>query len=231
MSVRRLIVEVDTDGLNVRQFCAEHGCSTWFFYDLRRRFKREGEAALEPKSRAPKTVWNKTPDDVEDLIVETRKRLKDLGLDYGPEEVAAELTSILRRPLSPATAYRILRARGFITPEPNKAPKRSRRRFSVERANESWQLDDTGWELADGTEVKILNVGAGPVPSCDPWCFDRGHLAPPAPSLATGSSISTSVPGIGGTSVEYGPPGYTVRNAEPLLIVTRPPARGISRDR
>lgn len=158
MSVRRLIVEVDTDGLNVRQFCAEHGCSTWFFYDLRRRFKRDGKAALEPKSRAPKTVWNKTPADVEDQVVETRKRLEDLGLDYGPEEVAAELAAAVTRPPSPATVYRILKARGFITAEPKKAPKRSRQRFTVGRANESWQLDDTSWELADGTEVKILNV-------------------------------------------------------------------------
>jgi hypothetical protein len=31
MSLRRLIVEVDTDGLNVVGFCAEHGVSTWFF--------------------------------------------------------------------------------------------------------------------------------------------------------------------------------------------------------
>jgi len=158
MSVRRLIVEVDTDGLNVREFCREHGISTNFFYDLRRRWAREGEAALEPKSRAPKRVWNKTPADVEELVVATRKRLRDLGLDYGPEEVTAELAGVMARPPSPATAYRILKARGFITPEPAKAPTGARRRFNAERANESWQLDDTTWTLADGTEVKILNV-------------------------------------------------------------------------
>lgn len=154
MSVRRLIVEVDVDGLNVREFCSEHGVSTWFFYDLRRRWKQHGEAALEPRSRAPKRVWNKTPADVEDLVVAKRKQLRDLGLDYGPDEVAAELGGVV----SPATAYRILKARGFIVPEPRKAPKGARGRFTVERANESWQLDDTTWELADGTAVKILNV-------------------------------------------------------------------------
>ena len=121
MSVRRLVVEVDLDGLNVREFCAEHGISTWFFYDLRRRWRREGDAALEPRSRAPKRVWNKTPADVEDLVVATRKRLKDQGLDYGPEEVAAALDTLVERPPSPATVYRILKARGFITPEPRKA--------------------------------------------------------------------------------------------------------------
>jgi transposase InsO family protein len=158
MSVRRLIVEVDVDGLNVSEFCRQHGVSTWFFYDLRRRWAREGDAALEPKSRAPKRVWNKTSSEVEDLVVSTRKRLKDAGLDYGPEEVAAEVAVAVTPAPSPATAYRILRARGFIVAEPRKAPKRSGRRFTVERANESWQLDDMAWELADGTELKILNV-------------------------------------------------------------------------
>lgn len=158
MSVRRLIVEVDVDGLNVREFCRLHGVSTWFFYDLRRRWARDGDAALEPRSRAPKLVWNKTPIEVEDGVVATRKRLRDAGLDYGPEEVAAGLAAVTGRAPSPATVYRILKARGFITPEPRKTPKRSRRRFEAQRANESWQVDDTTWPLADGTEVKILNV-------------------------------------------------------------------------
>ena len=159
MTVRRLIVEVSLDGLNVREFCEQHGVSTWFFYDLRRRWKRDGEAALEPKSRAPKRVWNKTTADVEDLVVAARKRLRERGLDYGPEAVAADLAAAAAAsPPSTATVYRILKARGFITAEPRKAPQRSRLRFNATRANESWQLDDTTWELADGTEVKILNV-------------------------------------------------------------------------
>src|SRR3954451_13775089 len=114
MTVRRLIVEVSLDGLNVREFCEQHGVSTWFFYDLRRRWKLDGEAALEPKSRAPKRVWNKTTPDVEDLVVAARKRLRDGGLDYGPEAVAADLAATAQPP-STATVYRILKARGFIT--------------------------------------------------------------------------------------------------------------------
>src|SRR3954469_18330983 len=158
MSIRRLIVEVDVRGLNVREFCRQHGVSTWFFYDLRGRWLLHGEAALEPASRAPKRGWNKTPPEVEDLVVAKRKQPPDLGLDYGSEEVAAELAGVLPKAPSAATVYRILKARGFITAEPAKAPKGARRRFNAERANESWQLDDTTWALSDGTEVKILNV-------------------------------------------------------------------------
>jgi transposase InsO family protein len=158
MSVRRLIVEVDVEGLNVREFCGLHGVSTWFFYDLRRRWRRDGAVALEPRSRVPKRVWNKTSVDVEDLVVAARKHRKDLGLDYGPQDVAADLADVATPAPSAATVYRILRARGFIIPEPRKTPKHAYRRFNAERANESWQLDDTGWTLADGTEVKILNI-------------------------------------------------------------------------
>jgi len=157
MSLRRLIVEVDTDGLNVVGFCAEHRISTWFFYDLRRRFRVEGEAVLEPRSRAPHRVANRTPVQVEDAIVAKRKELEDAGLDAGPESIAFALKDLQGCP-TPSTIWRRLQARGFITPEPAKAPKHTGHRFNAERANECWQLDDTAWALADGTEVKVLNV-------------------------------------------------------------------------
>lgn len=158
MSIRRLIVEVSLDGLNVRRFCAEHGVSTWFFYDLRRRHARDGDDVLELRSRAPRRVWNKTSVEVEDVIVAARKRLQDLGLDHGPDAVAAALAGQLDPVPSPATIYRRLSARGFVPPEPQKAPRTAGRSFTAARANESWQLDDTPWALADGTEVKILNI-------------------------------------------------------------------------
>ena len=52
MSVRRAIVEADVSTLNVSEFCRQHGVSTWLFYDLRRRRRAWGDAALEPLSRA-----------------------------------------------------------------------------------------------------------------------------------------------------------------------------------
>lgn len=157
MSIRRLIVEVSTEGLNVRGFCAEHRVSTWFFYDLRRRYALEGEGVIDLGSRAPHVVANKTQAAVEDAIVVKRKELADAGLDAGPESIRFHLRALPGVP-SPSTIYRILKARGFVTPAPAKAPKGSGRRFTAERANECWGLDDTPWELADGTEVKILNV-------------------------------------------------------------------------
>jgi transposase InsO family protein len=157
MGIRRLIVEVDLSTVTVTEFCRLHGISTWFFYDLRRRYAVEGEAALEPKSRAPHRVANQTPTAVEDAIVAKRKELAEAGHDAGPETIAFHLRHLDAVP-SPSTIWRILKARGFIEPQPAKAPKRKGHSFTAERANSSWQIDDTPWNLADGTPIKILNV-------------------------------------------------------------------------
>ena len=157
MSVRRLIVEIDTETVNVTEFCRSHGISRWFFYDLRRRYGRDGVSCLEPRSRAPKRVANKTPLEVEDAIVLARKQLDDAGLDAGPASIFDRLEGLVGLP-SESTIWRILTARGLIVPEPRKAPKATLRSFTAERANECWQIDDTTWHLADGTQVKVLNI-------------------------------------------------------------------------
>ncbi len=157
MSLRRAIVEVDTATLNVAGFCREHGVSTWFFWDLRRRFEAEGDAALEVRSRAARRVANKTSAQVEDAIVAKRKELLDASLECGPATIAWHLRNLPGVP-SESTIWRILKARGFIEADPSKAPKSAGCRFEMTRANESWQLDDTAWNLADGTEVRILNI-------------------------------------------------------------------------
>ena len=161
MSLRRLIVELDPKTINVTAFCREHGISTWFFWDLRRRAERDPSVVDGPGSRAPRRVANRTDDQTIELMVEIRKELVDQGVDAGPESVHDVLADRLDGgPGCPSvsTIYRHLRARGFITPEPRKAPQRTWRRFVSERANERWQIDATHWPLADDTEVEIINV-------------------------------------------------------------------------
>ena len=157
MTIRRLVVEIDPSTVNVTAFCRGHGISTWFFWDLRRRFAAEGESALTPKSRAANKVANRCRVDLEDLIVAKRKELDDAGLDSGPGTIAFHLRDVDGLP-SNATIWRVLKRRGFITDDPSKAPKTKGRSFSSERANDCWQIDDTTWQLANGREVKIINV-------------------------------------------------------------------------
>jgi transposase InsO family protein len=155
-----LIIEVDPTSLNVTKFCAQHGISTWFFWDLRRRYRRLGDVVLEPASRAPRTVANRTPAAMEDEIVLVRKSLGETGLDNGPATIGFHLRERLGVEAVPSDAgiWRVLKRRGFISDDPSKAPKHTGRSFEAERANECWQIDDTAWELADGTPVKIINV-------------------------------------------------------------------------
>jgi transposase InsO family protein len=157
VTVRRAIIESDPSTFNVTEFCRDHGVSTWFFWDLRRRHRREGDVVLEAKPRAAHRVANKTPLEVEEAIVAERKRLTDGGLDNGAGSIASYLAGVTGLP-SEATIWRILKVRGFIVDDPAKRPKRAHRSFTAERANDCWQLDDTTWWLADGAEVKILNV-------------------------------------------------------------------------
>ena len=160
MSVRRLIAEADVSTLNVSRFCREHGIGRDAFYEWRRRFDEDGEAGLESRSRAPNRVANRTPDDIESLIVEVRKDLAGDGLDAGPATIHYWLERRLAsaRVPSPSTIWRVLSRRGFITADPSKSPGRRWRSFVAERANECWQSDMTHWPLADGVEVEIINV-------------------------------------------------------------------------
>ncbi len=159
MSVRRAIAEADVSTLNVAAFCRLHEISRDRFYVIRRRYQAEGEAGLAPRSRAPHRVANRTRDDVEDLIVELRKELTETGLDAGAATIWWHLgqRGVTDAP-SEATIWRILTRRGFITPDPKKKPKRAWRSFAADYGNERWQIDTTHWELAEGTEVSIINI-------------------------------------------------------------------------
>lgn len=161
MNLRRTIAEADLATLNVAAFCRDHGISRDRFYAIRRRYEAEGEAGLEPRSRAPHKVANRTGNEVENLIVALRKDLVDLGVDAGAATIAFHLASRLPADIaapSESTIWRILSRRGFIVADPSKRPKHTSRSFAAERANECWQIDDTEWLLADGSPVKIIDV-------------------------------------------------------------------------
>lgn len=58
---------------------------------------------------------------------------------------------------STSTIRRILHHHGLITSEPRKRPKSSYHRFQAAQPNQCWQPDFTHWQLANGSEVEILN--------------------------------------------------------------------------
>ena len=159
MGMAQLVVAaVLVEGRSKSEVAREYGVSRRWVITLVQRYLAEGDAGLEPRSRRPVTSPQRTAVEVEDEIVEIRKDLDRGGHEAGAATIAFHLEQ--RHGTAPAvsTIWRILSARGLVTPQPHKRPKSSYLRFTAEQPNERWQLDITHWALADGTDVEILNL-------------------------------------------------------------------------
>jgi transposase InsO family protein len=158
MGMEQLVVTaVLVEGRTKSEVARDYGVSRRWVITLVGRYLAQGEAGLLPRSRRPHTSPARTPDAIEDEIVAIRKDLDKHGHEAGAATIAEHLAR--RHGSAPAvsTIWRILSARGFVTPQPHKRPKSSYQRFAAEQPNERWQTDITHWTLADGTEVEILH--------------------------------------------------------------------------
>ena len=161
-STRLLITAMVLENRPVREVAATYGVSTSWLYELLARYRREGEAVFEPRSRRPASNPNATPPEVVDLIVRLRKELADQGLDAGPETICWHLTHHHDLTVSRATVARHLLRAGLVVPEPKKRPKSSYIRFQAELPNECWQSDFTHYRLTrpdgrPGPDTEILS--------------------------------------------------------------------------
>src|SRR4029450_10194214 len=120
------------------------------------RWRAEGDAAFERRSRRAHTSPNATPPATVERVLELRRTLTEAGLDAGADTIVWHLARHHRIEVSRATVYRILRRSGTITPAPNKRPRSSYIRFQADQPNECWQADFTHHRLADGSDVEIL---------------------------------------------------------------------------
>jgi transposase InsO family protein len=146
--------------VNVSRACAQCGISRKTFYKYAARCRAEGPSGFEPRSRRAHRFPAATAPDVEDLVVELRKELADAGLDHGATTIQWHLARRVGdggRVPSMSTIHRILRRRGFVTPQPAKRPKSSWRSFQAPAPNELWQIDATDWATATG-KVKVFNI-------------------------------------------------------------------------
>jgi transposase InsO family protein len=148
------------EGRSAREVAAAHGVSKSWVYELLARYRVHGEAGLKARSRRPKRSPTRIWDRYEDEIVRLRKELAELGVDAGAETIRVHLARRHPRTAAPSisTIWRVLRANGFVTPQPHKRPRSSYVRFAAELPNQRWQMDVTHVCLADGTEVEVLNV-------------------------------------------------------------------------
>jgi transposase InsO family protein len=120
-------------------------------------YRAGGEEALAPLKRGPKVPANLTSVALEDEIVAWRKRLAEDGLDAGARTIAWHLDQSGAEVPALSTIHRVLRRRGFVTPQPQKRPRSSWIRFESDLPNETWQSDMTHWHLKDDQPVEIIN--------------------------------------------------------------------------
>jgi transposase InsO family protein len=158
MDLARYVVDaVVVEGRSYREVARAHGVSKSWVGKLVGRFRAGGYPAIEPRSRAARRIPHRTPDALEDEIVALRKELAELGVDAGAQTIHYHLGTRHEAVPSVSTIWRVLRRRGFVTPQPHKRPRSSWVRFEAQLPNECWQSDVTHWRLGDRTEVEIVN--------------------------------------------------------------------------
>lgn len=149
------------EGRSQSEVAREYGVSQGWISRLVARYRDEGQAAFEPRSRRPNTSPGALDASVVEVIVRLRKELSEQGLDAGPATIAWHLQHHHQLRFSPATISRYLSRRGLVVPEPAKRPSSSYIRFQAELPNECWQADFTHYWLTtgdggQGAEVEIL---------------------------------------------------------------------------
>ncbi len=158
MGMPQLVVTaVLVEGRSKSEVAREYGVSRRWVITLVQRYLAEGEAGLQPRSRRPLSSPRRTVAAVEDEIVQIRKDLDKHGHEAGAATIAVHLARVHGASPAVSTIWRILSARGFVTPQPHKRPKSSYLRFAAAQPNERWQTDITHWTLPDASDVEILN--------------------------------------------------------------------------
>ncbi len=92
MSTPRLVITaVVLEGRSQAEVARCYGVSKGWVSKLVARYRIEGQAAFEPRSRRPKSSPTATPQPTVELIVDLRRRLAGQGHDAGPATIAWHL--------------------------------------------------------------------------------------------------------------------------------------------
>jgi transposase len=148
---RLVITAITKQGLTQAEAARTYAVSEATVSRLMARYRAEGDAAYEPRSRRPKTTPGATPPQVVELVLRLRRQLLQDGHDAGADTIVWHLAHHHAIRLSRATIHRILTRHGAVTPEPKKKPKSSYIRFEAAMPNETWQSDFTHYPLTDTT--------------------------------------------------------------------------------
>ena len=154
---RVIVLAVLEAGMSQSEAAHRYGVSRRWVYELLRRYDRDGDAGLEPGSRAPRSNPHRVPDAIQARILALRHELTSSGLDAGAATIAWHLEQENLPAPAVSTISRLLHQAGLIVPEPHKRPRSALRRFEAAQPNETWQSDFTHWHLGSNQDVEILN--------------------------------------------------------------------------
>ena len=168
------------EGRSIRSVAAATGRSKTWVQRHVALYRSGGEEALVPRKRGPRVPANLTSAACEDEIVSWRKRLAEDGLDAGARTIHWHLSQNGAAVPALSTIHRVLRRRGFVTPQPQKRPRSSWARFESSLPNETWQSDMTHWQLDGEEPVEIINFIDD---------YSRAVLASVAVPVATSSDV------------------------------------------
>jgi transposase InsO family protein len=153
-----VITAVTVERLSQAEVARRYEVSAAWVSRLMARYREEGEAAFEPRSRRPKTSPRQVSGVVVAAVLSERDRLVVAGHDAGPETIhwhlqrSATVTDVPSR----ATIARILTRHGRVTAQPQKKPKSAYLRFEAGQPNECWQSDFTHYRLATGADIEVI---------------------------------------------------------------------------
>ncbi|MGH3334804.1 MAG: IS481 family transposase [Nocardioides sp.] len=158
---RLVVTAITLENRTVADVVADYGVSKSWVYELLGRYRAEGEAAFELRSKRPLSSPHATPPATVELILRLRKQLREAGLDSGAETIQWHLAHRHQTTVSRATIHRVLTRSGAVAPEPSKRPKSSYIRFEAAMPNETWQSDFTHYRLTTpdgrpGTDTEII---------------------------------------------------------------------------
>jgi transposase InsO family protein len=150
-----VITAVTVQGLSQAEAARRYGLSAGWVSRLLTRYRAEGQAALQPRSRRPHSSPSATSAKVVDAVLAERDRLVASGHDAGPETIGWHLNRA-GIAVSRATIARILTRHGRVQPQPRKKPRSAYTRFEADLPNECWQSDFTHVTLADGSNAEVI---------------------------------------------------------------------------
>lgn len=158
MSTARLVItSVVVEGRSQADTARLYGVSPGWVSKLMARYRAEGDAAFEARSRRPKRSPTRIAPETVELICQLRRDLTEQGLDAGAHTIRWHLATHHDLTVAASTIWRHLNAAGLITPQPKKKPKSAYIRFQADLPNETWQGDFTHWHLATGAGVEVLS--------------------------------------------------------------------------